>query len=139
MQKPIVKCHTKKTKTFSYSLFILNKGNNSGKPLEKHCPNCFIVICENQSDLDLIKTICFGLYHSRIFEQDLIGSCIQFIRLNDFKKRLYKAIEFTDLNYNALQKCVIALNSFRKYKKQSQELLAYSEKLIIQNIKSLIK
>ena len=44
----ILKSYNQKEEIRNPHFFILNKGNNSGKPLLAPCPNCFVIIAENQ-------------------------------------------------------------------------------------------
>ena len=68
--------------------FILNKGNNSGKPLLAPCPNCFVIIAENQEQSDQLRTLCYALWQCRAFEQYLHGSVIPFITIRSFRSIL---------------------------------------------------
>ena len=62
------------------------KGLNSGKPLEKPCPNCFVLACKNQAEKDFYTTLLFGLWKVKHFYQFHTGSVIPFIRISDFKQ-----------------------------------------------------
>ncbi len=63
-----------------FSFFILNKGNNSGKPLTQPCANCFMAICETEDENEFYYWLCWGLWQAKAFEQLLCGSVIPFIR-----------------------------------------------------------
>ena len=45
----------------STQFFILNKGLNSGKPLLKPCPNCFIITTANEQEKEFLFWLCWGL------------------------------------------------------------------------------
>ena len=66
-------------------LFILNKGLNSGKPLEKPCPNCFVITVKNDEEKEFLFWLCWGLWQSKKFHHLHTGSVIPFIRLQEFK------------------------------------------------------
>ena len=68
--------------------FILNKGLNSGKPLNEPCPNCFVCITTDDTDKDFMYWLCFGLWKSKSFHYYLKGSVIPFITIGDMKKHL---------------------------------------------------
>ncbi len=68
--------------------FILNKGNNSGKPLLSPCPNCFVIITENQEQADRLRTLCYALWRCRAFEPHLHVSVIPFITIRTFRSVL---------------------------------------------------
>ena len=66
--------------------YILNKGNNSGKPLQESCPNCFVCECETEEEKEQLYWIIFGLWQGKIFHQNLLGSVIPYIRLKCLKE-----------------------------------------------------
>lgn len=70
--------------------FILNKGLNSGKPLNNPCPNCFVCLTSTDKDKDFMYWLCFGLWKSKSFHYYLKGSVIPFITIGDLKKHLVK-------------------------------------------------
>jgi len=139
MQIPIIKCYTSSTANYPFCFYILNKGDNSGKPLLKPCPNCFIVICQSHEEVNFFWTICYGLYESRIFRQDLIGSCIQFIRITCFKKRFFKAIHTVSGREDQLQQLVVAFMNFQALRTKLLVSCKSSESLIRSHIINLIK
>ncbi len=69
-----------------FDIYVLCKGLNSGKPLEKPCPNCFVLACKNQAEKDFYTTLLFGLWKVKHFYQFHTGSVIPFIRISDFKQ-----------------------------------------------------
>lgn len=139
MQNPIVKCYSPNAPNYPYCFYILCKGDNSGKPLDRPCPNCFVVICSNKTELDYFRVICYGLHQSRIFRQDLIGSCIQFIRIGCFKKRLYQAIRQIQGRESDLSKLVVAFQNVQLLRKQIMDAQLISEAKLRQCIISLIR
>ena len=66
-----------------FEFYILNKGNNAGKPLHHPCPNCFTCLASSQEEMELYYWLCFGLWQARAFRPYPIGSVIPFIRLDD--------------------------------------------------------
>lgn len=69
-----------------HHFFILNKGNNSGKPLEQPCPNCFVCFAENEEQKQQLYWLFYGLWQGSYFKPFLTGSVIPFIRLDDLKQ-----------------------------------------------------
>jgi hypothetical protein len=65
--------------------FILNKGNNSGKPLKEPCPNCFVITVKTEEEAENLYWIALSLWKSKLWHQYLVGSVIPFIRLKEFK------------------------------------------------------
>jgi hypothetical protein len=74
-----------KNQKSEFEFYALSKGLNSGKPLDVPCPNCFVISCRNAQDLDVYRSLLFGLWQSKTFHQLLVGSVIPFIRIGDFK------------------------------------------------------
>ena len=83
-----LKSYNQKKEIRNPHFFILNKGNNSGKPLAFPCPNCFVIIAENQEQADQLRTLCYALWRCRAFEQHLHGSVIPFITIRSFRSIL---------------------------------------------------
>lgn len=65
--------------------FILNKGNNSGKPLAQPCANCYVLIAETKKEKDFYYWLCYGLWQSNKFHPFLYGSVIPFLRVHNIK------------------------------------------------------
>lgn len=85
----IIKTHKKGSVYKSEHFFILNKGLNSGKPLNEPCPNCFVVVFLNSEEKDSYYWISFSLWKSKFWLQFLVGSVIPFLRLPEFKKEFF--------------------------------------------------
>ena len=79
--------------------FMLNKGLNSGKPLEKPCPNCFIIIATTKVKRESLYYLCLSLKIGQFFAYYLKGSVIPFLGISDAKK----VINTTLQNYEAQQ------------------------------------
>ena len=73
--------------------FILNKGNNSGKPLLTPCPNCFVCICDNDQDKEELYWLLFGMWQGKAIHPHLIGSVIPFIRLRELSDLIKIGLE----------------------------------------------
>ncbi|WP_143332924.1 DUF6943 family protein [Chryseobacterium sp. VAUSW3] len=65
---------TNKVRTYSVhrpapetAVFILNRGHNAGKPLREPCPNCFIIYCGNQEELETAYWTCYALWKNGFF------------------------------------------------------------------------
>ena len=90
--------------------FILNKGLNSGKPLKRPCPNCFVISFENANDKDFFYWLVYGLWQSKAFHPFLRGSVIPFIVLPELKKSINQALITAENNLPAFEKDVKMLN-----------------------------
>jgi hypothetical protein len=88
MLAPKLKTYNPEQPIGPHSFFILCKGNNSGKPLNKPCPNCFTAHCDNAEQKQYWFAICTALWMGKKFEYLLIGSVIPFIRISETRHLL---------------------------------------------------
>lgn len=73
--------------------FILNKGLNSGKPLEEPCPNCFVITTQSKESRESLYYLCLSLKIGKYFGYYLKGSVIPFICISDAKSVVKTALE----------------------------------------------
>lgn len=92
MQLPVITCYNPTKSYPDDSFYILCKGINSGRPMDKPCPNCFVAMCESREIREVFFWLCYALWKSRRVEYHLIGSVIPFIRLREFKSILASAL-----------------------------------------------
>jgi hypothetical protein len=72
--------------------YILNKGLNSGRPMNQPCPNCFTVSTQTDKQRESLYYLCQSLQIGEYFKFYIIGSVIPFIRIDDVRKVLNTAI-----------------------------------------------
>ena len=108
--------------------FILNKGNNSGKPLVTPCPNCFTIQFNSTEDKELVYWLLFCLWQSNAFYQYLRGSVIPFIILRDVKSCLNENLNRADNNPAKFQKMVDSFQAINKVENQLKQNLKAIEK-----------
>ena len=72
--------------------FLLSKGLNSGRPMDKPCPNCFVVTTETEEMRESLFYLSLSLKEGRYFSYYLRGSVILFITIDDTRKVLNTAI-----------------------------------------------
>jgi hypothetical protein len=73
--------------------FILNRGLNSGKPLDAPCPNCFVCICASEKEKNQLYWLLFGLWQGKNFHPYLVGSVIPLVRIGDVKSLICVALD----------------------------------------------
>ena len=96
-----------------YFIFILNKGNNSGKPLMQPCANCYILTTDTKEEKDFYYWLCYGLWQSNKFHPYLCGSVIPFIRVHDVRSIINQAeqkIKSKRGKFNKALKTLIKVN-----------------------------
>jgi len=138
MQKITTYSPDQKRSTFAF--FILNKGMNSGKPLEHPCPNCFTFNATDQAEKDHFYWLCFGLWQSKSLHPYLNGSVIPFIHLRDLKQVINQASEKAQANPGTFQKTVEALKILDRQEKQFHRnllLILEAKKAIFANYRCI--
>jgi len=123
-----LKSYNQKSEIEKPHFFILNKGNNSGKPLLAPCPNCFVIQFQNEIDKEQVYWLMYSLWQSNAFYPFLRGSVIPFVVLRDVKSCLSAALNKVDENPAQFEKAVAALQSLEAMEKQNkQNLLLISQ------------
>jgi len=113
--------------------FILNKGNNSGKPLLAPCPNCFVIQCKCEAEKEQIYWLSYSLWQSKVFYPFLRGSVIPFAVLKDVKSCLLDGLNKANDNPAQFEKAVAALRSLEAMEMQYKQNL-----LLIANAKRML-
>ena len=108
--------------------FILNKGNNSGKPLLTPCPNCFIIQFNNTEDKEQVYWLLFCLWQSKAFYQYLRGSVIPFIVLRDIKSCIQENLDKVAIKPAQFEKMVAAFQCMNKIENQLKQNLKAIDK-----------
>jgi hypothetical protein len=91
-------------KNGSYSqphFFVLSKGDNAGRPMIAPCPNCFVLILDNDLERNRAYWICYCLWQSKQFSPFLVGSVIPFLRIREASKLLSETILRCERNRQA--------------------------------------
>lgn len=114
--------------------FILNKGLNSGKPLDEPCPNCFVIIATTKAKRESLYYLCLSLKVGQFFSYYLKGSVIPFIGISDAKKVINTALQ----NYEEQhwQMKVDKLKKITAFEENLQQQLSTISKLKITLLRS---
>lgn len=119
-----IKTHKMKNEyTNQNHFFILSKGMNAGKPLDKPCPNCFVLFANCEIEKQQLYWICFGLWQGNFFHRFLTGSVIPFIRLHDLKQVINEALQKAELNPSAFEKSIEVLNKLNIHQENIHQQL----------------
>jgi hypothetical protein len=113
--------------------FILNKGNNSGKPLTVPCPNCFVIQFQCEAEKEQIYWLSYSLWQSKAFYTFLRGSVIPFVVLRDVKSCLLDGLDKANEKPAQFEKAVATLRSLEAMEKQYKQNL-----LLIANAKRML-
>lgn len=129
-----IKTHKMKNTYAGNHFFILSKGNNSGKPMETPCPNCFVCLCKDEAEKQRLYWLFYGLWQGLYFHPFLTGSVIPFIRLDDLKNVAEIALSKIELQPQQFDKNVSMVQLLNEKAKVVQEQI----KLIKQAKKALM-
>lgn len=108
-----IKTHKMKNTYAENHFFILSKGLNAGKPLDKPCPNCFVLITKSEEEKNQLYWLCFGLWQGNFFHPFLTGSVIPFIRLDDLKTVISEGL--SKVVTKEFDKSISAMQELEKY------------------------
>ena len=129
----ILKSYNHKSVIGKPHFFILNKGNNSGKPLSAPCPNCFVIQFQSEEEKEQIYWLLYSLWQSKAFYPLLRGSVIPFVVLRDVKSCLLDGLNKANENPAQFEKAVEALRSLEALEKNYKQNL-----LLIANAKRML-
>ena len=130
----LIKTHKMNRTYHGNHFFILSKGNNAGRPMEKPCPNCFVVITKCPHEKELLYWLCFGLWQCGYFYPHLVGSVIPFLRLPELKSIIRDTREKVQQRKDEYDKAVDMLNKLLHY----QQNISHQLQVVYQAKKSLI-
>jgi hypothetical protein len=116
-----IKTHKMKNTYQNPHFFILSKGNNSGKPMETPCPNCFVCLCKDEAEKKKLYWLFYGLWQGMYFHPFLTGSVISFIRLDDLKNVAEMALVKIELKPQQFDKNVSMVQLLDEKAKVVQE------------------
>lgn len=125
MLKSKIKTHKVGTTYQQPHFFILNKGNNTGKPLPEYCANCFVFLADDDQDKDFHFYMFLGLWELRIFRPHLIGSVVPYIRLGDLVDLAEEAINTVNTGERSFMDVQPALAQIEAIQVRLQRQLRY--------------
>ena len=118
-----IKTNSSSIETSKPHFYILNKGLNSGKPLVKPCPNCFILIAKNPELKEQLYWLCYALWQSKSLHYYLRGSVIPFITIKEFEEALTKSFLQAKSYPNLFNKTIKSVRSLETAERKYSELL----------------
>ena len=91
MLKHKIKTHKLGNNYSQPHFFILNKGRNAGKPSPDWFSNSFVFLADSEEERWHFYYLCQALWQGKYFHQLLIGSVVEFIRIDEFAVALHHA------------------------------------------------
>jgi len=135
MQTLKIKTHKMKNSYAGNYLFILSKGLNAGKPLEKPCPNCFVLFAKDEEERKVFYWLCFGLWQAKFFQPFLTGSVIPFLRTEDLKQVIQEAL--SKIDHASLKESLSIMQSLEKHHEvisKQLELIRQAKKVLMYKV-----
>jgi hypothetical protein len=123
MQLPKIKCYRPGIELPKHHFFILSRGNNSGKPLEIACPNCFVAECSDEHQREQFYWLSYALWQGRHYYPYLKGTCVQLIRIEDVNQLFRKGFAAAQERNDLYRKAVVKMRNFNQYKTEAEKLL----------------
>jgi hypothetical protein len=111
MEKIVIKCHRLGANYTQPHFFVLNKGENSGKPLRQPCPNCYVVLTETAYTADYLFWLSWGMWQGKAFHPYLRGSVIEYVTIGDYRKLLMNTYLQSLLHTEAVSKAIKTLQN----------------------------
>lgn len=65
----------------AHEFYMLAKGFNAGRPMDKPCPNCFVVPCKTEEQREHLFGLSLALFQAGGFRYYLCGTAVQFIHI----------------------------------------------------------
>ena len=132
MKTPKIYTYSPKNTTTAFELYALSKGLNSGKSLDVPCPNSFVISYRNAQELDVYRSLLFGLWKTKSLYPFFVGSVIPFIRIGDFKNLVFEQASHLQGKELAFKK------DMSKFKNLEQkERAMYEQLLLISELKRI--
>lgn len=113
--------YSQKNSISQHSFFILCKGLNSGKPLDKSTANCFVVSCKDGAEREIAYWVCYGLWKSKSLHKYLVGSVIEFLRIGDFRNIFIDAMAEEKLRHEEHEKMIGTLRKMDNLEKEFKQ------------------
>lgn len=133
----LIKTHKMNRTYHGNHFFILSKGNNAGRPMDKPCPNCFVVITKCPHEKQLLYWLCFGLWQCGYFYPHLVGSVIPFLRLPELKAIINKTRESVSNRGIELNKITDGLSELMQFQQRvlrQVELINMAKKSLLHRL-----
>ncbi|MBU3823121.1 hypothetical protein KO566_13745 [Flavobacteriaceae bacterium XHP0103] len=117
--------------------FILNKGQNSGKPLINPCPNCFVVTAPTEEEKNTLYHLSMMLQIGGFYAYYLKGSVIPFISIDDCRNTLKDGYTSLLNESKELQKHISIVSAISRKEAELQKVISKMADLKVSYIQSL--
>lgn len=140
MVNMIIKEHKKDRIYANPHFFVLNKGNNSGKPQKSWFANSFVLIFENDEDCENHFHIADSLWKHKFWHKYLLGKSILYLKLQYFQYDfpIQAKIMMDEFEEHKKMVATIKLNKIREenYIKNQVVILEAKKNLMIRGFRA---
>lgn len=117
--------------------FIINKGNNCGRPSMAACANCFVVILRDEQERHFYFSLCSALWEAGRFEPLMCGTVVSFIRVDDLRALFSQAVQAVQAHRSKFSEAVNLMNQLNEQCAQLQnhlQLLQHTKRALFRDI-----
>jgi hypothetical protein len=95
--------------------FILNKGQNAGKPMRYFCPNCFVFFADSEEEKDYFFFLLHGIWELKLFRKCLVGSAIPYLRIVDLKDLIEETLNSVNVgDFNEVHDTLFQIETYKE-------------------------
>lgn len=105
-----------------YSFYVLNKGNNCGKPAYKPWRNCFMLTAEDSAESEFYYWLTYCSWLTKRFEPYLRGSVIPFITIHHVKEVILESSRHAIIDPNHAKKLLSTMRNLDLVEKHQIEI-----------------
>lgn len=119
--------------------FILNKGENAGKPSNQPWANCFVFQAKDEEIIFRYYWMSYALWKSKTFHSYLVGSVIPFLRLNCCKNVFLDHTRHEENDIPKLKTIIKKVRTMEEIEKQYMHNLALIQDAKISLARQIIR
>ena len=109
--------------------FIQSRGYHSGRPLKEPIANCYRLQPTGATSAETLYWLTYCLYKSQAFHPYLIGSVIPFLRLDECRKVIARALVTVQRNPQSLTKTIALISDLEKKRTHLLEVATHLDSL----------
>lgn len=120
------------------TFYVLSKGNNSGRPLDEPCPNCFSINTASPEDRKILYWTCYMLWQGGLIRRLLVGSVIPFVRIGELQCAIEQALETLAKDQRAFHKTIAMLGQIDQLECNLRQQLSHVRETKALVVRSLL-
>lgn len=117
-----IKTHSEANSYKKPHIFALSRGYNTGRPMRKACPNCFVILMETETACNQMYFLLEGLWRRKVFRMQLIGSVIPYLRVHEFTRTIVAFWKYIQEDEDRVARLIDAFEAVDKLERHQQQL-----------------